>query len=289
MTILLILAAQAATLGATNYSVDAPMPSPQGKPSFADEFDGNTIDRTKWRFDVSRNAQGWYNNERQYYAKDRVENARIEDGALVIEARREMLGRTGGKTGGKAGTKTADKARFADWGGQAYTSAKLVSREPRGYGFYEVRAKLPCGRGSWPAIWLLPSGGTWPDEGEIDIMEMVGWDAGTVHATLHTGAFNHAKGTQRGAQTRIPTACTAYHRYQLDWRADAITIGVDGRAIMRVANDQPGGKAAWPFTRPYELILNLAVGGDWGGQKGIDDAAFPQRMAVDYVRYWRRP
>ena len=270
--ILLILAAQAATLGATNYSVSAPMPVPKGRPSFADEFDGKAIDRTKWRFDVSRNAEGWYNNERQYYAKDRAENARIEKGALVIEARRETL----------------SKARFADWGGQAYTSAKLVSRTPRGYGFYEVRAKLPCGRGSWPAIWLLPSGGKWPDEGEIDIMEMVGWDAGVVHATLHTAAFNHTKGTQRGAQTRIATACTAYHRYQLDWRADAITIGVDGRAIMRVANDQPGGKAAWPFTRPYDLILNLAVGGDWGGQKGIDDTAFPQRMAVDYVRYWQR-
>jgi len=271
--ILLLLAAQAATLGATNYSASAPMVAPKGKPSFADEFDGKAVDKTKWRFDASRNTEGWYNNERQYYAKDRVENTRIEDGALVIEARRETL----------------DRSKFADWGGQAYTSAKLVSREPRGYGFYEVRAKLPCGRGSWPAIWLLPSGGKWPDEGEIDVMEMVGWDAGTVHATLHTAAFNHVKGTQRGAQTQVATACTTYHRYQLDWRADAITIGVDGRAVMRVANNQPGGKAAWPFTRPYELILNLAVGGDWGGQKGIDDAAFPQRMAVDYVRYWAAP
>jgi beta-glucanase (GH16 family) len=270
--ILLLLAAQAATLGATNYSASAPMVAPKGKPSFADEFDGKAVDKTKWRFDVSRNTEGWYNNERQYYAKDRVENTRIEDGALVIEARPETL----------------DRSKFADWGGQAYTSAKLVSREPRGYGFYEVRAKLPCGRGSWPAIWLLPSGGKWPDEGEIDLMEMVGWDAGTVHVTLHTAAFNHVKGTQRGAQTQVATACTTYHRYQLDWRADAITIGVDGRAVMRVANNQPGGKAAWPFTRPYELILNLAVGGDWGGAKGVDDAALPQRMTVDYVRFWRR-
>ena len=269
--ILLIIAAQAATLGATNYSVSAPMRVPKGKPNFADEFDGTAIDQTKWRFDVSRNVQGWPNHERQYYATDRPENARLEDGVLVIEARRELL----------------DKARFADWGGQAYTSAKLVSRIPRGYGFYEIRAKLPCGRGSWPAIWLLPSSGTWPDEGEIDVMEMVGWDAGIVHATLHTAAFNHEKGTQRGAQTPIATACTSYHRYQLDWRANRITIGVDGRAIMRVANDQPGGKAAWPFTRPYDLIINLAVGGDWGGQKGIDDGAFPQRMTVDYFRYWR--
>ena len=216
--ILLILAAQAATLGAANYSVSGPMPAPKGKPSFADEFDGKAITRPN-------------------------------------------------------GASTS----------RAMSKAKLVSREPRGYGIYEVRAKLPCGRGSWPAVWLLPSGGTWPDEGELDMMEMVGWDAGIVHATVHSGAFNHVKGTQRGAQARIATACTAYHRYQLD----VITIGVDGHAIMRVANDQPGGKAAWPFTRPYDVILNLAVGGDWGGQKGIDDGAFPQRMAVDYVRYWR--
>jgi licheninase len=269
--LLLMLAAQATSLGATNYRVDAPMPAPVGAPSFADEFDGKTVDRDTWRFDVGRNAEGWYNNERQYYANDRAENARIENGKLVIEARREQL----------------SKARFPDWGGQAYTSAKLIAKQALGYGFYEVRAKLPCGRGSWPAIWLLPSGGNWPDEGEIDIMEMVGWDPNVVHATLHAGAFNHVKGTQRGAQTLVPTACTAYHRYQLDWRADAIMIGVDGRAFMRVANDQPGGKAAWPFTRPYQLILNLAVGGDWGGKTGIDDAAFPQRMAVDYVRYWR--
>ena len=268
---LLMLAAQAVTLGATNYSVDTPMSVPTSKPNFADEFDGKTIDTTKWSFDVSRNAQGWYNNERQYYSKGRRENARIERGSLVIEARRE----------------TMSKASFADWGGQAYSSAKLVSRNAQGYGFYEIRAKLPCGRGIWPAIWALPSGGSWPDNGEIDIMEMVGWDPNVVHATLHSGAFNHAKGTQRGAQKQIATACTAYHRYQLDWRPDAITIGIDDRAIMRVVNDQAGGAAAWPFTRPYELILNVAVGGDWGGQKGIDDAAFPQRMSVDYVRYWQ--
>ncbi|MBP2512306.1 glycoside hydrolase family 16 protein [Sphingomonas sp. PvP018] len=269
--ILLLLAAQAATLGATNYGLDAPMPTPRTTPAFADEFNGRTIDRRKWRFDTSRNAEGWANHERQYYAKDRPRNARIEKGSLIIEARRETL----------------SKARFPDWGGQSYSSAKLVSRVPRGYGFYEVRAMLPCGRGSWPAVWLLPSGGRWPDEGEIDIVELVGWDPNVVHATVHSGAFNHTKGTQRGAQKRVATACTRYHRYQLDWRADVITVGVDGRAVMRVANDQPGGKAAWPFTRPYDLILNLAVGGDWGGQKGIDDTAFPQRMAVDYVRYWR--
>ncbi|SFP97294.1 glycoside hydrolase family 16 protein [Sphingomonas rubra] len=270
--IALLLIAQAATLGATDHAADGPMSTPTARPTFSDEFAGRTVDTTRWRYDVDRNPTGWPNHERQYYAADRRENARIERGALVIEARAETL----------------SKARFPDWGGQAYSSAKLVSRGAFGTGFYEVRARLPCGRGAWPAIWLLPSGGTWPDEGEIDIMEMVGWDPTVIHATLHSAAFNHTKGTQRGAQRTVPTACTAFHRYQLDWRADAITIGIDGRQVMRVANDQPCGKAAWPFTRPYHLILNLAVGGDWGGQKGLDDRAFPQEMAIDYVRYWKR-
>ncbi len=256
-------------LGATGYGADVPMVAPTAVADWSDEFSAGRIDKARWRYDDSRNAQGWYNHEKQYYAADNADNARIDQGALVIEARREAL-----------------KDR-PDWGGQAYSSAKLVSRAALGYGFYEIRAQLPCGRGMWPAIWLLPDGGKWPDEGEIDIMEMVGWQPDVIHATLHSAAFNHVKGTQRGAELAIGTACTAFHLYQLDWRPDAITIGVDGRGYMRVANDQPGGKAAWPFTRPYRLILNLAVGGDWGGARGIDDAALPQRMRVDYVRYWK--
>ncbi|WP_294266515.1 glycoside hydrolase family 16 protein [uncultured Sphingomonas sp.] len=269
--ILLAMALQTATLGATNYGVDAPLAAPATKPDFADEFDGPRVDAKAWRYDTSRNAEGWANNEKQYYAADRRENARIEKGTLVIEARRETL----------------SKDRFADWGGQGYSSAKLVTREPLGYGFYSIRAKLPCERGSWPAVWLLPTGGKWPDMGEIDIMEMVGWDAGVVHATLHSGDYNHVKGTQRGAQKRVPDSCTAYHDYQLDWRPDAITIGMDGRAYMRVPNVKPGNHGAWPFDRPYHLILNLAVGGDWGGKMGIDDGAFPMRFSIDHVRYWK--
>lgn len=118
-------------------------------------------------------------------------------------------------------------------------------------------------------------------------MEMVGWNPNVIHATIHSAAYNHVRGTQRGAETRVADACTAYHRYQLDWTPQAITIGVDGRAYMKVRNDRPGGAAARPFTRPYALILNLAIGGDWGGEQGVDDAALPQAMRVDYVRYWK--
>jgi len=266
---LLLLALQATGLSASNYGTDAPMAPPRAAPNWSDEFSGRTVDKTKWRYDASRNKAGWFNNEKQYYAVDRARNVRVADGALVIEAHKEKL------------------TAMPDWGGQDYSSGKLISRRKLGYGFYEIRAKLPCARGTWPAIWMLPDGGTWPDQGEIDIMEMVGWRPNVVHATLHSGLFNHVRGTQRGAETGVPTSCSAFHRYQLDWTPRAITIGVDGRAYMRVANDQPGGHGAWPFDRPYQLILNLAIGGDWGGAKGIDEAALPQAMRVDYVRYWR--
>ncbi|MGN6818199.1 MAG: glycoside hydrolase family 16 protein [Sphingomonas sp.] len=267
--IMLLLAAQATTLSASNYATDAPMAPPRAVPSWADEFDGPGIDLAKWRYDTGRNKLGWFNHEKQYYGGGRVENERIARGSLILEAHKERL------------------SAQPDWGGQAYSSGKLISRQMLGYGFYEIRAKLPCARGMWPAIWLLPDSGNWPDQGEIDIMEMVGWQPNVVHATLHSGLFNHARGTQRGAEKTVPTSCSAFHRYQLDWRPQAITIGVDGRAYMRVANDRPGGRGAWPFDRPYQLILNLAVGGDWGGAKGIDDSALPQRMTIDYVRYWR--
>lgn len=269
----LSLMAQAATPVAADHSANGPMAAPAGPPSFAEEFDGDKLDRRRWWFDVSKNAVGWDNGEKQYYANARPENTRVEDGALVIEARRERL----------------DRSRFRDWGGQEYTSARIMSHRAFGYGFLEVRAKLPCGRGTWPAIWMLPPGPNWPDGGEIDVMEMVGYDPNVVYATLHSGAYNHVKGGQRGARTRVPTSCTAYHDYQLDWRPDSITVGVDGRAFMRVRNDRPGGAAVWPYTQPFYLILNIAVGGGWGGQKGIDDAAFPQRMAIDHVRYWKVP
>lgn len=261
---------EAPSLGATNYAYDGAMAAPARRPSFGDEFNG-AIDKRRWRWDTGQNKTGWPNHELQYYAGPGRTNARIEKGVLVIEARAEAL------------------RNEPDWGGQRYSSAKLVAKQTLGYGFYEVRAQLPCGRGMWPAIWLLPMDGSrWPDGGEIDIMEMVGFNPDVIHATVHSAAFNHRLKTQRGAEVRVAGACTGYHRYQLEWTPETITIGVDGRAYMRVKNDQPGGAAAWPFTRPYSLILNLAVGGDWGGQKGVDDAALPQAMKVDYVRYWKR-
>jgi len=276
VTVLHYLMAAQSSFTVTNAAYDGPLHRPaNSRIVWRDEFNGRGLDSSKWSFDTSRNKQGWWNGERQYYSAGRPQNIRVGSGRLTIEAQREKL----------------DSAQFPDWGGQDYTSARIVSNGPGWtYGFYEIRAKLPCARGSWPAIWMLPvKMAKWPDDGEIDIMEHVGAEPNLIYASLHTDLFNHIKKTQRSAQRRVPTSCTAFHRYQLDWRPQSITIGVDGRGILQVRNDQPGGKRAWPFDVPFQMILNLAIGGEWAGAKGIDDAAMPQRMEVDYVRVWGAP
>ena len=271
---MLFLAAAQSAFTVTNSVYAGPVARPpEARLVWSDEFDGNRLDPAKWGFDTARNKQGWHNGELQYYSAGRPENLRVQNGVLTIEARREAL------------------AKAPDWGGQNYTSARILSKGAGWtYGFYEIRAKLPCARGTWPAIWMLPVDmKQWPDDGEIDIMEQVGAEPNLIYASLHTGLFNHVKKTQRSAQKLVPTSCETFHRYQLDWRPDSITIGVDDVGILRVLDDQPGGKGAWPFDTPFHLILNLAMGGEWAGQKGMDEAALPQRMEVDYVRVWQLP
>jgi licheninase len=275
LNVLILAAAAQASLGAANFTVDTPLTRPANATLvWSDEFVGKSLDPIDWSYDTAFNKRGWFNHERQYYSARRADNLRVEHGILTIEARRERL----------------DPAHFPDWGGQDYTSARILSRRAWTYGFFEIRAKLPCARGTWPAIWMLPiTMSKWPEAGEIDIMEQVGWEPNLVHATLHTGLFNHVRKSQRGAQQQISTSCTRFHRYQLDWRPQSITIGIDDRALLLVRNNQPANRGAWPFDAPFRLILNLAVGGDWGGIKGIDDAAFPQRLSIDYVRVWQTP
>ena len=273
MSLFLLLAAQSA-FTVTNAVYKGPLKRPaNARMVWHDEFNGTALDRRKWKYDTARNKQGWFNGELQYYSAGR--NTRVAGGLLRIEARHEKL----------------DPKRFPDWGGQAYTSARLLSKgQGWTYGFYEVRAKLPCARGTWPAIWMLPVDmKTWPDDGEIDIMEQVGAEPNLIYSSLHTKLYNHTINTQRSAQKLVPTSCTAFHVYQLDWRPNSITIGVDGQGILQVHNNVPGGKGAWPFFTPYRMILNLAIGGDWAAAKGIDNDAMPQRMVVDYVRVWQAP
>jgi beta-glucanase (GH16 family) len=272
LTVIPILALAALSpFTVTNSTYDGPVARPaHARLVWRDEFNGRGLDLAKWKYDTAFNKRGWFNHEKQYYSAGRPENLRVANGMLTITARHEA------------------PRSAADWGGQNYTSAKIVSNSAWTYGFYEIRAKLPCGRGTWPAIWMLRQERTkWPDEGEIDIMEQVGAEPNLIYSTLHTKAYNHTIRSQKSAQRLVPTSCTAFHRYQLDWRPNSMTIGVDDRGILRVERKASDGQDQWPFDAPFDLILNLAVGGDWAGQKGIDDSAMPQRMTIDYVRIWQ--
>jgi beta-glucanase (GH16 family) len=249
-----------------------------------DEFDKPGLpDSTKWEYDFGFLGK---NHEKQFYTRARGENARVEDGVLIIEARKERYSnpapKSKGDERGKRGSEHAD-----------YTSASLTTRGKGEwtYGRIEVRAKLPSGRGTWPAIWTL---GTnidrvgWPTCGEIDIMEFVGFEPGIVHGTVHTKKFNHAIHTSKGNKTAVPDASAAFHVYSVEWDDRKIDFFVDDHKYFTFHN--PGtGTDAWPYDKDQYLILNLAIGGDWGGQKGVDDRIFPQRYYIDYVRVYQKP
>lgn len=264
----------------SDHSPDAPtadaVPSPDSATDadpqwlliWADEFDGTGLpDDTRWGYDVG--GHGWGNGESQYYTDHRAENARVENGTLVIEARLEPFE------------------------GSSYTSARLLSKNKGDwtYGRFEARAMLPAGRGTWPAIWMLPTDwvyGGWPDSGEIDIMEHVGFDVGKVHGTVHTKAYNHTLGTQKGGSIQVPDATTAFHVYAAEWSPERIDFFVDSALYFSFENEH-GDSAVWPFDQRFHFVLNIAIGGSWGGAQGIDDSVFPQRMVVDYVRVYQRP
>ena len=247
----------------------APLTVPAGyRLVWADEFDQPGLpDPTRWVYDTGMNAKGWHNNELQYYSDARPENSVVRDGQLLITARHESL------------------SQAPDWGRQRYTSARLITQGKAEwtYGFVEVRARLPCGRGTWPAIWMLGSQGDWPAAGELDILEHVGKNEGHVFSTVHTTSGSGGQG--RGAGTQLPDACTAFHNYQMHWTPQAVRFGIDGRHHFTYRNAGTG-PAQWPFDRPQFLILNIAIGGDLGGE--VDDRIFPVQMAVEHVRVWQR-
>jgi beta-glucanase (GH16 family) len=241
---------------------------------WSDEFDANgPPDPNKWGYDTYWNPQGWWNEELQYYADARAKNARVENGRLIIEAHREPV----------------PKSQFPDTGGQDFTSARLFTRNKASwlYGYIEVRAKLPCGRGLWPAIWTMPEGRhDWPDDGEIDIMEYYGHDPETFHATVHTLDRNHVNGRSVGSRYRVANACGGYHIHGLHWTREKISMSVGG-TVYHTVERESDDPAVWPFTRPHHLILNIAVR-NWIGENGIDENAFPARMEVDYVRVYQK-
>jgi beta-glucanase (GH16 family) len=238
---------------------------------WADEFNSSGLpDSTKWGYDVGRGCPqncGWGNNELQYYTIHRKENARVENGHLIIEAHKESY-------------QSAN-----------YTSTRLVTREKGHwkYGRVEVKAKLPAGTGMWPAIWMLPAHaayGGWPNSGEIDIVEYVGYLPDSVYGTVHTGAYNGMRNTQKGGRTYRKDLTSSFHLYAAEWTEDSISFFIDGEKYFSFRNEK-NGTAVWPFDQSFYMILNIAVGGNWGGKKGVDDLIFPQRMEVDYVRVYQ--
>lgn len=236
---------------------------------WADEFEvAGAPDTSRWGYDLGDGCPdvcGWGNNELQYYT-NRPENVRVEDGKLLIEAHRESFE------------------------GKEYTSTRLVSKNKGHwqYGYIEARAKLPQGTGTWPAIWMLPTDwvyGGWPASGEIDIMEHVGFNQNMVYGTVHTKAFNHNIGTHKGDSLALEDVHNSFHLYAIDWSPDKIDFLIDGELYNTFENEGTGYEA-WPFDKPFHLLINLAVGGDWGGTKGVDENLWPQRLEVDYIRVY---
>ena len=238
---------------------------------WSDEFEYSGLpDSTRWNYDVG--GHGWGNNEKQFYLEKSLENSYVSNGVLHIVALKKKHENS------------------------AYTSAKLTTyqRELVQYGKIEVMAKLPRGKGSWPAIWMLPETirtgkEDWPLCGEIDIMEHVGKDPNVVHTSLHSELYNHVKGTQITKFDTLDNVFDRFHKYGIEWTEDAILFYIDDKLFFKTKKGENGRvktNEGWPFDKPYYLILNLAVGGNWGGE--VDDSIFPNEMQVDFVRFYKK-
>ena len=228
-----------------------------------DEFDYEGLPNPeKWSYEV-----GYIRNrELQYYTRERLENAVVKDGNLVITARKDDL--------------TIDGTTYP------ITSASIISR---GKGFWqrgriEVRAKVPVALGTWPAVWMLPEarGAGWPRGGEIDILEHVGYEPQNVHFNIHVQKYNHARGTAKGKTVPIGNV-EDYHVYAVEWFDDRLDFYFNDQKVFTYENENEG-EISWPFDKPFYVIMNLAFGGAWGATRGTDETKLPQEFRVDYIR-----
>lgn len=250
---------------------------------WSDEFDyQGKPDPNKWSYDIWPARK--VNNEDQAYT-DNLKNVQVKDGNLIITAHKE------------------------DYDNASYTSGRIHSQGKGDflYGRAEIRAKLPAGQGTWSAIWMLPSDpfkyattceqgadwqgsstcDAWPNSGEIDIMEHVGYDMQTIHGTVHNEAYYWAKWQQRKASIEGKNVDEAFHLYSIEWTPEHIIVFFDEAPYFFYSNETTGWQA-WPYDHPYHVILNLAIGGAWGSAGGpIDDSIFPVSMEVDYVRIFK--
>ncbi len=226
-----------------------------------DEFNGASkeLDSSAWSYETGNG--GWGNNEIQNYVSG-SECATVGDGLLRIVAK-------------KSGTQVL--------------SARVNTIKAWKYGYFEARMKLPKGIGTWPAFWMMPKNYTaWPADGEIDIMEEVGYKPNYVSSTIHCTSYNHILGTQKTAEKLIETAQSEYHVYALEWTSTYIKTYVDGNLLFTFMNDGKGDKSTWPFNAEFYLKLNLAWGGNWGGAQGVDEKALPATFEIDYVRVFQK-
>lgn len=233
--------------------------------TWSEEFDYIGLpDTATWSYEIGYER----NNEKQYYTENKLENARVKDGMLIIKAHHDT---TQEHPYTSASIHTWGKAHFK-------------------YGRIEVKAKLPTGTGTWPAIWMLGTNRNkvgWPECGEIDIMENVGFDPDVIHGNIHTEAYNHVKKTNKGNRITVSAPYQNWHIYSLEWSPEKIDIFIDEQKYFTFDNERTGTDV-WPFDQEFYLIINLAIGGSWGGQQGIDDRIFPQRYFIDYVRAYKK-
>ncbi len=239
---------------------------------WSDEFDGQGLpDSSKWNYNIGN--WGWGNNELQYYTENRTENARQENGHLIIEAR-----------------KNDD--------GHRWTSARLTTQGEHAflYGRIEFRAKVPTGRGAWAAGWLLGDSYrdeiSWPYCGEIDVLECVGYEiddstgTGKNHATCHTRAYYFKQNNQIGSEIAVDSMHTKFHTYAIEWYEDRILGFLDGEHYYTYDKNQ--NELEWPFDKPQNIIVNIAVGGVWGGREGIDPSWDSHQYILDYIRVYEK-
>lgn len=231
---------------------------------YNEDFNYTGLPNSDWNYDSGN--WGFGNDELQYYTENRLENTNVSNGALNITALKE------------------------NYGGSDYTSARLVSKNSYLYGKFEIKAKLPSGKGTWPAIWMLPTNseyGSWPNSGEIDIIEHVGSDPGVIHGSIHTALNNFKAGTQITSKTIVSDFQTNYHTYGLEWTPEYINISVDDNVyftLNRNSYNYENSYKNWPFDKEFQLILNTAIGGNWGGE--VDNSIFPQNMSIDDIKIY---
>ncbi len=233
---------------------------------WSDEFDEDTIDTAKWNFEIGNGTNGWGNNESEYYT-NLTENARIDSGKLIITALHE------------------------NYEGFQYTSARMQTSNKGDwkYGRIEMKAKLPRGKGTWAAFWMMPQNqiygsNLWPDNGEIDIMEYVGYIPSTVYGTVHT---NKNYGSNAISKSYISSGIeNDFHVYSLEWSPDTIKWFVDSNMYATYLRSGRSWQY-WPFDQDFYIVINLAIGGNWGGVQGIDNTIFPQTFEIDYIRVYQ--